>query len=839
MSWEYPAQIQVGFLNSYLPLINALNITVTAQYSSGPYTYPNIDITGDYALKYPSASTMSSIYVTGLVLTNVIPQNIYQSITFPGESTPRNCYVFYDSQLATILNNPNNNAMIWYNNYSTSTTNQQSVHYNIFLSAGVPSVPQSITYAGNNYAGTIQLNIILGPPLYADSSNITSSATIKTYKVTYSTLGDLVYRYGGAISQQNLIGTTSTTNTVALSGLYPDCTYGFTGSAQNNTTNTNYGPGIIGTTGTTFLPQPPNNFNISTELTNVWGIGNTAKSTTTNGSTGNIYFSIPSTLTMGITGSIHCVDSRGQTGGTLLIQTLGMTGSFGETGFYPLTFSGFGQNLPGSTSNTLFTFGNTNTTTDYYSTSGITAYYGYYLSVLSSLTFTNSSFIPSGMSNTISLMQTRYDRNGTNINDTNNTYYTFYYDNYTGNPSIPTQPSITLNNTTVFIQVSGIWIAGSTILLNSITTAQNIGTYFYNNSQMLKYTGGSTVTYESNTNYITNGLAGVSNNKYLNSSVTFTRTGTSCILYTSTSYINTINMSLTAYSPLSTGPTATNTSNSLLIICDSPSYNLITSNMSYPLSIQSTQGINKYGFRINSDAPLTIGSSSLVSQIPNTNKLPYDNTVSLLSNYDLQIFNGSYGTFGASGSNGYLNYTGYTGLSDGVPVSAGPVYTGISGFPGMTNVPYRFTTYVWQYLPSATSYANIIINMNGIIGTITNPNGNPYIGTTANQIYFYYRVEDSSTTVYSSGHYNTTWIEINNNSVDTNLTGQNYYLTSLILGGKDSTNSNNFSSGTYTMYGLTPQFIITNTTPIYVYVRIAIPFNSNFIFNNVSVRFLP
>jgi hypothetical protein len=388
----------------------------------------------------------------------------------------------------------------------------------------------------------------------------------------------------------------------------------------------------------------------------------------------------------------------------------------------------------------------------------------------------------------------------------------------------------------MFIQCSGVWLLGTSTYLYSSTSVNNVGTYFYNQNQIVGYTCGTTTATETSKANITSGLSGSSPNEQFLSNVVFTRNSPDKVLtYTTGTFRTSLQTSAIAYSPTNVGSESIN-SNLIPVIIDPVTYSLITNISTYPTTIPNLGGITAIGFRINSSAPTTIGSSVLVSPVNEVNNTLYDNTTSLTTNlYDLQIFNGAYGTKGSSGSQGYLNYTGYIGNTGGI--QAGADYTGLTGVSAgsMTTSTYRFASYTWNCTTSNT-YTKIEIKINGIVGTVTNPNTIPYIGSTADKIYIYYRIQNSSDgSSFGPSFINSAWTEINNNTVNISLTSGNYYESTLILGGKDASINNTFNSSTYTMYGIINQLTEFGTN-VRVYVRIAFPFDSNFKFTNVTAR---
>ncbi|NBR65626.1 MAG: hypothetical protein EBT65_06790, partial [Actinobacteria bacterium] len=127
ISWTYPTQIPIGMLNIYVPFINGFTATWSGNISGSISNNNPIVTNGNTPtfMKYdPNTKVLSSTYITGIVLTTINSGIGLQSKTFPGEASPRNCYVVYDSRFSNLSNDISNNIITAY------YTNYQSIHNN-------------------------------------------------------------------------------------------------------------------------------------------------------------------------------------------------------------------------------------------------------------------------------------------------------------------------------------------------------------------------------------------------------------------------------------------------------------------------------------------------------------------------------------------------------------------------------------------------------------------------------------------------------------------------------------------------------------------------------------
>ena len=813
--WSYPSQINIGLLNVYVPAINTFSCNWSGNINGTVSRNNNIlsNVSGSQNIKYTNL-VQSTTFITGIVLTNTNANTGYQNIQFPQDTTGtlRWCYVVYSANFANLQTDTSNNLLTaWYSNYNLSTT-PASVGYNIFLQAGVPSAPGQPTFGSqSNSSNPISTTVSCTAPQYADASNNTSTSIIQNYKFSYSTTGSLL-RYGGAVVDNSKNVISASNSSVSITNLYPDCSYIFYASAQNNSTNQNYGelssPNIIFTTyimpsvqfGTlSFTPSA----SYSAKLVGANNSGNAA-----NASVSNVIFSQQGNpwSSTAFTSPIHYSGNRSSSSSNLLTISSGITRGSSELGTtQTLNYGGFPATVPSQVSSTYLNIRPV-TVTDSYSASA-SGYQGFYLQSSTRIDISSSVFTTSNDKTTVSLTQTQTG------GGTNTSTYSFYYDTLTGSPTVSS--FVTTLNTVNSIQISGIWILYGTTTLNATTTVTNIGTYFYNNSQILAYSTGQSET------GLTNVTSGKNTNT-LNNSVTFTNTGSGpAIQFSNASFSSSgIQIGVTAYNAL--GNTGTNNSNTILVIYDQPSYSFITNTTLYPSSINTINiTTSASGYRISSGS--SVGNTpQYVTALPpssvNANSA-YNNTTSIISTEELQISNGFYQT---RGGNGYLNYTSYY---------YSPSSQNTLNYSTISSTGYRFSTFVWRVGTYPSNYVKVAFTINNI-SNVSDANGTPNVS--GNNILCYYRLEDSANYgSFTSSFVNTTWI--NANTIINELTSGNYYVIgSSLLGGKNSTVTNTYSGNSLTVNALLPSFSVTNSNVFYIYLRVGLPMNVNVQFKNVT-----
>ena len=808
--WTYPSQINVGALNIYLPAINSFSCKWSGNIGGTIKTNQTIiDNSGSSSFIKYTNTVLNPEYITGIALTNVSQTNGIKSIQFPQDvsGVKRNAYVFYSSDFANLLSDVNNKLTVWYSNYR-DVSNVSSATIGVFLNAGTPSAPGQPTFGSQDITSNpVSVTVSSTVPQYSDTTNLGSSASIQSYKYIYSSPGS-VKRYGGEIADASH-NITNSSNSVSVQNLYPDCSYTFSVSAQNNSSNTAYGPNSSSILYTINM-NPLASFGsisftpgVTTYTASL--VGTNQSGDVSNADVSNVFFSKPGVPwnSISFTSPIHYVDNRGSNSSNLLTISGTITQGSAVIDSSNLYYAGFPATKPTTISSTYFSIVS-GTPTDSYS-SYSSPYQGFYLDTSSSFTLNNNLFTASNNKTVVSLTQSQSG------GSSNTSSYSFYYDDFSENPTISSS-TISLN-TTNYTKISGIYILYNNSIMNATTICGNIGRYFYNKDQILTYSTGQSETDLTN---FTSGKYDIS----LNSSVTITNIGTPAITYTNALFSKSISISSTLYNPL--GTTTSLTSNSVSVIYDQPSYDLITGT-TYKSSIQTTDTNNYiYGFRISSGSEVTSGTFMYTTGFPAslTDVSGYNNNQLLSENQDLQIANGKYRSKGTD-TNSYLDYSNNYYTSS---LKNTANYATIS-----TDTGYRYATFVWSVANSNyDTYAKVSFIINGIDATINNYDSQPIVDNS--NLMVYYRFEDITGTFPGNS---STWFDINKSGDIINLS--TYNDSSKILAAKSST-SNTFSSNTYTMNGKVHPFSSNNDNNYYVFLRICVPITANFQFTSVQCK---
>jgi predicted acyltransferase (DUF342 family) len=821
--WTYPTQINVGFLNLYLPVINSFTCTYTASISgSKQVNQPISALTNATGASYINQNNGSYTYITGLVLTNVNANTGYQNITFPQDGLTRYAYVHYSATFANLTTDASNNITAWYSNYN-SVDNKSSASFNIFVQAGSPSAPGTPTFGTQSIASnSITVPVSYAAPTYTDASNITTTTTsIKNYKITYSSAGTgTTSRYGGPLADAGTSLVVGTSTTHSVPSLYPDSSYTFFISAQNNTTNTNFGPqssaGYVFTT----------NINPSASMGSIAFSGTTytAKLVSTSSSVSPVLFASPSPWTSStFTSPIHVVANRGYTTDGLLDVSANVTrgGSVIDAG-PNASYGGFPATNPGNVSSTGITIV-TNLPTDSYAASNAQQR-GFYLQTTSQVRLSGASiFTASNQQSTVRLVQKQTGSGGS----TSSTTYNFYYDTLSGPPNTMTTQHY-LNGTTssAAVQISGIWVLQGTISLTANTTVSNMGTYFYTPNNLLQYNS-STTQYETTlANLSPNSDSNITDGAF-NSSISFSNTG---ITYSNAAYATSIPFTTTAFNALTASNSATASASSISAILDTPSYTLINSTFKTSISAASMTTSSSSGFRVYSG--VVQSGKNIPTYLYNGTTayytVPYSNAWSLVNSSNSELYDGTQELMVANGkiiSYSATNMISYSGYNYGSTSSNSLNYSGIS------TTGYRYATFAWR-VSSSLSGTNQTLNivLNGVSNSANN--GSLLYADSTNKLALFFRVEDSSNLTLSSSAISTYWISANDN---TGLAGaasaNNYYLV-------PSDNNpyyisptiTNGSSSTITVSVKMPFSLSTNLSAVsggntYIYVRVGLPMN--------------
>ena len=798
-----------------------------------PYTLTNIfaylyaDISSSYN-SYNILPTDASGYVydvSAIVLSN-LPQTSYQNGYIDTylciDGITRNVFYYYDASFSNMYSNTYNNLTLWYtNNYPYPNVGDTS--YSIFSSSGTPgTVYFQSPFQNPNSPNDISLNCYVNQ---VDILNPSTTAVISNYKISiggYDASSSTI-RYpntqtlhdNGPTSDITVTGTADTSfstffplglNTTYSSPIFPSSIYTFYVSAQNNTSNTNYGlDGSFNyTTEAVSTPSP-------TLPTSTNPLFNPSNITYTNNNN-NIYLvseNSPVQYDVIDISSINTSNSFCSVAGSFIVpvqsaNNLGLSGeNYDQTSIY-LTISG--EVVVGNTSNycpqfihgfdTTLTLTNSNpyATTytssqsgitlttpvyDYYTTTGTQDYscnQGFYLMAPPVMDI-SSSILSS--TNNLYTATLKSAQNPTYAGSTAATYdasYNFYCDNINSTPNYVDLGGFSITSTNIanyYKQVSGIYVMyiSPTFTITDLSLS-NMGDYFYR-SPLVSYVlsgGATTIAQETNLDNVT-GYNDVS----FNETISITNDGISGSLNTTQWYDN-ITLYDISYQNIYGYNTKTFTDISISTIVDYQSYTLAYNTI--PQSIYSAV-TNTNGYRVWSapsstgfDPPgvvpnLYITSGSSTPNGTATSDEGYWN-IQYNNYWDISNLNTT-NTYGVSSelliANGhfttnneyYLDYSGnYSGgIQNTVNYSQSNMYT----------TGYRYATFAWIITSGNTFSISMQFLNNNIylndIGYAYFVNGSP--------LNIFYRLESQTnpsdfgvTSPGATTYYpNTVWISIN------------------------------------------------------------------------------
>jgi hypothetical protein len=829
--WSYPTLVPVGFINNtYLPTITSIYVKFRGNYSPGGVTDTTV-LNNQNNSSYIPITNTTTTNITGIILTKTgttgYQSNYTSWINSDGTTSTRNVYIYANSNLSTLITDPNNNYLTaYYNNYS-STVNSSSVNFSILVSSSPPSTPQSAPTWNTSNAQTQGTSSITVPltftsPARVDDQDSTSSATIQAYDFLYSTPGSSICYSSNKAAQTDVDGADITgvstainsTVTVNVPSLFPDCSYTFKVRAKNNS-NTGYSDYSAQSSAitTTYINPPaltaiPTSMTISSPTAYPSGsIVNVYKVTDTTAATpiSNLFLSKPTDGTTILTFDtlIHTVGTRGNTtSSALLAINANLTRGVSTIDTVPtVNFLGFGQTQPsGEKFNATpkaisITPG---TVTDCFS--GTTGAQGFYLKTTGNiLKVYGNAFDASNNQNTITLTLKQKNSAGTDIaTPTVPSPYTYYYDTAPGTPAFSSL-AFTLTNSSgqsaAAKQLSGIWVLQGSIGITVASTVTSMGAYFYTagtaaagttgtNGFLNYYQDGTRFGYETNLSKVTSTYTG---NGFTNNSITCTNASNTWSS-TGTTYATSIS-NLTAKANNIANIT-TSGNNSITAIVDNTSFSSISSTSVQTIGTSSASAV--VGYRVWSGSVLS--TTNLVPRFTYNNSgtnigyinMPYQHSWNLVntsnSNTGVSFTTGvnPSGTFSytADGTQELMVANGaYQANNSSYSINYATYYYGTSQqnslnystYSTATNSGgYRFATFVWNISGLSSSYGYLNIVING--ATYTGTSSNLLNSDATNRVLLFYRVEDGSTS-NSFNLTNTTnaspgsyWISMNDNS---------------------------------------------------------------------------
>jgi hypothetical protein len=854
--WYYPTQLNAGFLGSWLPVINSLNMIVSTNITSiRPSTIIN-GLSTNY-IDYHTGAT----YITGIVLTKTRGTSGVQSVVFPQDNTARNAFVLYETALSNLVS-PGGTLTGWYSNYNIGS-NLASTIFSIFNAGGNPSAPQRLF--STNVTAT-SLSYYFSTPQFVDITDPTSVDTINSYTITYTSFPVPGRRYGitPIYDQTSTIITSPFTFTApqdglpnnvisnAIANLYPDSVYTFRVFAKNTSGFSSIAVSSIGIS-TSFLTADSG---LNATLASRYYSGTIRRV-----SDGAVITTLVNTNTAWTTPSFTIPIQTTENRGTSSVKIAALSTFFTS----PCTIIGptvFYDGFPATTPATLTVSSQTITPslpTDKYAAS-LTQNKFFYLNVANTMTLQTGLFNPHSTIYTFNAKL--YQSSPTTVTTTTNTPISFYYD---GSPGTPVINSIQFNYLTASpptaTWVSGVKVINGTPAFSTVTVASNLGKFFYR-SPIITYS--NTVAGSVNTGSETtlaNAISGA-NTGQLISPVTFYNTSVTTPSLTSI-FASNVSMSATASNTNSGSATVSASLNTMI---DGLSVTLINA---IPSSLPVlTGGTSNAGTRIWSFSsfdttsiyvppfifPLAHLSTSYTTVLYDTTTFHANSLVDASVTYklekELQVASGAHRTKG-SFTYSYLDYTNkyYSAtLQNTVDYTSIPA----SGI--------RFATFAWK-APTVTgltynnlifyiSYLNASSNSDAIsVNTTTNQvffTSGSLLSSPPDQLFIFYRLEDNTTneTILPTTALSptTVWLDANG-STSTPANATNYFsdgtmTKTQILGGITtgaSITNQGSGNGLVTIPAFIPGFTVSGRD-VRLICRIGIPMNWNFAFTYIYAK---
>jgi hypothetical protein len=784
--WNYPTQVPIGIISSWVPVISTLTCSLTFEYKTG--TMSTITLINKQASTFVNYNNgIPSTFITGVILTNTTgPSNFISTTKFPGDTFNRNAYIYCDPVVSSISQTLGSNTFsAWYMNYNPIST-VSTVSFLGYTTAGPPNAPTNLTSSAIT-ASTASINVTA--PTSNDITDAGTSLTITQYTANFATIGSLI-RFGGPLPNSNLL--TNGGLPISLVSLFPGSVYNYTVKA----TNSGGGTSSNSSNATFTSANPPATAVITGTLTFPARYFSGVKRVSTDLSVSRLINTTTNWASTSFVTPVHTSTNPGSTDPAIMTLTANLAGDSAVTG-PTLTFGGFSQSAP-----TTLTANNINiapSVFDQYSASSA-EFQGFYVASSNIITLNTGVFSP--FSNDIILTATQ-----TNLAVPSTATFTFQYDTILG--SAPTITNITIAATSALTQVSGIYVLCQTPTYTVTTTMTNLGNFYYS-SPFLTYSFSPVTAAPLSETAKTNITSGLTSSNLTGSIVCTNTAITSASLLTS--YSNIIRVTGTAINTFG----STNLIGTQSVIVDGPSFTLSQALVTIP-TITKASGSYLLGGRVSSQT--MIGTVNVPNYPGSTTT--YNNTTTLITGdassfYELQISNGLFTASSASASFAYNNYSG-TLSNTGVNYSA----LGSGG-------GYRYATFAWT-LPQNT-LTNLTVQINGISLGSSGGRATDSVGF----IHLSYRVEDQANkTPTNLTNKSTAWL--NGNLTISGVLSSQYYnptsitTSSVLLGGLNSfTGGNTFSLGI-------PALDTTGITVI-LYVRIGLNFGCTNTFTGISVR---
>ena len=831
--WTYPTQLNVGFQNSWLPVINSLNVLISTQLTSiNPSTIISTLSTG--YVDYHNGLN----YITGAVITNTVQATGIQLKTFPQDGIPRYAFVFYSPTLSGL--NKDGQLIAFYNNYNVGC-NIASTIFSPFLAAGPPSVPRKLQSTNVTFQ---TLSFYFSTPQFVDTLNPTSVATISRYDISFNSVPIPGVRYGTAIYDAQTAAITSPFTFVTspdstagnvikydATSLYPDSKYNFYVKATNSASIAGPFASTLGISTSYLSPDAGITVNFLARY-----FSGTIKRVTDNLTVTTLLNTNTDWTSSNFVVPLHILTNRGTTSAGIATLATAISGPFTSTG-PTVTFGGFPATTPVAGTQSNLTVTPTNVF-DQYTTPA--RYQGFYLKGSNTVTIRQATF---------STSQTQYTHTTTltQVASPITSQLSFYYDGLLGtatvldmafNFSVATPPTATY--------VSGVNVISGQPTLSTITGASNLGKFFFK-SPILSYTNttGSVTTSFSETT-VSNIISGVSDGQFSQSQRIGFSNGSFQLNSLATVYALSTSMTVTAANASNTS--AAFLATPLQCVIDGPSVTLI--NTTLPASPETlSSNVAEKGCRIwsysNYDAttfvPPYIYSLGAGSNYSFTDFLYTAATTHTSSIIDatlghpliteLQVTNGAHRSKGTR-TDCYIDYR---------TKKYSATLLNTVNYSSVTTSGIRFATFAWKIAAQSTNYSVLRFTLTYVSAdsdAISVVNNLIVFTGTADKIYVFYRVEDQSSIVPTNGtSASTVWLDANG-TIANSATALTYYVDTTgtyqqIYGGV--TSGATLASPTIIFPSLfIPSFSTESPKDIRIICKIGIPMNRNFAFTQVT-----
>ena len=831
--WTYPTQLNVGFQNSWLPVINSLNVLISTHLTSiNPSTIISTLSTG--YVDYHNGLN----YITGAVITNTVQATGIQLKTFPQDGISRYAFVFYSPTLSGL--NKDGQLIAFYNNYNVGC-NIASTIFSPFLAAGPPSVPRKLQSTNVTFQ---TLSFYFSTPQFVDTLNPTSVATISRYDISFNSVPIPGVRYGTAIYDAQTAAITSPFTFVTspdstpgnvikydATSLYPDSKYNFYVKATNSASIAGPFASTLGISTSYLSPDTGITVNFLARY-----FSGTIKRVTDNLTVTTLLNTNTDWTSSNFVVPLHILTNRGTTSAGIATLATAISGPFTSTG-PTVTFGGFPATTPVAGTQSNLTVTPTNVF-DQYTTPA--RYQGFYLKGSNTVTIRQATF---------STSQTQYTHTTTltQVASPITSQLSFYYDGLLGtatvldmafNFSVATPPTATY--------VSGVNVISGQPTLSTITGASNLGKFFFK-SPILSYTNttGSVTTSFSETT-VSNIISGVSDGQFSQSQRIGFSNGSFQLNSLAAAYALSTSMTVTAANASNTS--AAFLATPLQCVIDGPSVTLI--NTTLPASPETlSSNVAEKGCRIwsysNYDAttfvPPYIYSLGAGSNYSFTDFLYTAATTHTSSIIDatlghpliteLQVTNGAHRSKGTR-TDCYIDYR---------TKKYSATLLNTVNYSSVTTSGIRFATFAWKIAAQSTNYSVLRFTLTYVSAdsdAISVVNNLIVFTGTADKIYVFYRVEDQSSIVPTNGtSASTVWLDANG-TIANSATALTYYVDTTgtyqqIYGGV--TSGATLASPTIIFPSLfIPSFSTESPKDIRIICKIGIPMNRNFAFTQVT-----